>query len=193
MMKKIAVTAKIGAGADPANTPLPVGKLHAVPMFPAISQRAEWDAVRKTLQGRKFRSEVVKNAEKMLEEPIMVLPATLFMDFVRNGNRTRYQELYFARRKRLETLFLAEAFEYKGRFTDRLINEIWAILNEPTWCLPAHNTWNHYLNEKDDPHTDDPLSYYGYEIMDLFSAETSAYLSTVYRLAYDELKKISPG
>jgi len=68
-----------------------------------------------------------------------VLTAVRFMDFGRDGNRSRYEALYFRRRSALGGLVLAECLENEGRFIDQIINGIWCICEESTWILPAHN------------------------------------------------------
>ena len=48
---------------------------------------------------------------------IPVLPASKFMDFQRTGDRRTWEQYYyFARRRNLQALVLAETFEYKKRF-----------------------------------------------------------------------------
>ena len=84
----------------------------------------------------------VKEAEALLETPMEVLPISRFRDFVIDGNRSRFENLYFARRNRLVTLAFAEMYEKKGRFTEALVDTVWAILEESTWLLPAHNKHN---------------------------------------------------
>ncbi|MGM9626395.1 MAG: heparinase II/III family protein, partial [Eubacteriales bacterium] len=57
----------------------------------------------------------------------------------RNGNRSVYESAYFSRRSMLTTFTMAELLEREGRFTDRIIDGMWHIMEESTWILPAHN------------------------------------------------------
>ncbi len=38
----------------------------------------------------------------------------------------------------MTNLALAECLEGQGRFLDPLLNMVWAILEESSWSLPAH-------------------------------------------------------
>lgn len=86
-----------------------------------------------------YGADFVSQAEAMLDEPYPQLCASVFMQYVRNGNRSNYETLYFRRRTMLNTFVMAELFEGKGRFTDRIIDGMWFIMEESTWILPAHN------------------------------------------------------
>ena len=64
------------------------------------------------------------------------LPATVCMQFSRNGNRSNYGALSFARRSALADLVIAECHTADGRFLDDIIDGIWCICEESFWgCL----------------------------------------------------------
>ena len=133
-------------------------------------------------------AKVVADAEKFLEEPIPFLPASLYREFVVNGNRSHFEELYFRRRGRALTFALAEAYEKKGRFSEKLADVVWAIMEESSWVIPAH-LYNHPL------YTEFGLpAVFGDRMhgIDLFSAMTGAVLAVVYRYAKDALDAITP-
>jgi hypothetical protein len=67
------------------------------------------------------------------------LPATLFLEFFRSGDRQQYEAPWFRRREMLADLALGECLEYQGRFLDPLLNVAWAICEESSWELPAHH------------------------------------------------------
>lgn len=116
-----------------------------------------------------------------------ILPAGIYMQFKRNGNRSVYQDLYYKRRKIVLYLALAESIEKKGRFIDKIVDGIWLLLEESTWVVPAHNPSL--------PDMDCPLPYaYKEEVdfIDLFSAETGALLAFVYHMLGDRLDAITP-
>jgi hypothetical protein len=108
-----------------------------------------------------------------------VLPATLYMEYARNGNRTNFQNVYFMRRTVLSDLVIGEMIEGKGRFTDQIVNGIWAICEESSWCIPAHTDVL-------------PLPNVNAPVVDLFAAETGTTLSWTYYLLKDQLDQISP-
>ena len=159
-----------------------VEKVHAVQFFPAMSDRAPWEELKRDPAIRKYAADLAAEAEKLLAQPIVEMPATAFLDYFRTGDRRKGETLYFARRQRLVTLLLAEALEYKGRFVDGIVNAVWAILNEPTWCLPAHTRLT----------AGDALPDFASEEVDLFSAQTSAVLASTLMLAEKELAAVSP-
>ncbi|NLZ37570.1 MAG: hypothetical protein GX897_08900 [Clostridiales bacterium] len=134
----------------------------------------------------------VAYSEKLLNKPVPQLPATLYMKYYRDGNRSEYEKPYFERRDAAILLLLAELTEKQGRFTDLLIDYIWAILEESTWVIPAHIRQNHgnapnclpdafNLTEEDD------VRY-----VDLFSAQTGALLAWIWYLGGEILDPVTP-
>ncbi len=102
-------------------------------MIPSIADRAGWERVAPGLRAR-----IVARAEKALAEPVAPLPATLFLDYARTGNRGRFESAMFGRRDRLHALVIAECVEDKGRFLDAIADTAWAITEESSWTVPAH-------------------------------------------------------
>lgn len=146
--------------------------------FPTAAERDEWERLPADLS-----EAVLKTGEKQLNTPWEVLPATLFLEFRRNGNRTDYESVRDRRRKKLQDLVIAECMEGKGRFVDEIVNGIWLTCEETFWGVPAH------LGAQKAgiglPDVTEP-------IVDLFSAETSSLLAwTQYELG-DSLARISP-
>ncbi len=146
--------------------------------FPRISERAAWCSLPPAI-----RSAYVHEAETYLHGDWPVLKATEFLEFVRNGNRSGFQNLSAERRHRLATLVLAECIEGKGRFRDDIINGIWTVCEETYWGVPAHV----YLQRKGQglPDVTEPT-------VDLFSAETGSLLAWTYYLMKDSLDVVSP-
>ena len=81
---------------------------------------------------------IVKRAEENLTEVIPVLPASLFLEFYKDGTRVNYEQLCTKRRAMLLNLIIAESYERRGRFMNKLIDVLWATLEESTWIYPAH-------------------------------------------------------
>lgn len=163
----------------------PLGKLEQI-----ILPREEWHPYPTFSQPDGFeqipehiRVAYIQEGEKAFNGEWPSLPASIFLDFVRNGNRTRFEHLSFSRRGRLADLVLAEVFERKGRFLDEIMNGIWAICEESFWGVPAHlggQKAGHGLPDVTDPY------------VDLFSAETGVLLAWTYYLLAPQLDQINP-
>jgi len=101
--------------------------------FPTIEDRERWPALPQAVQ-----TYLVARGEEALRTPWPGLPATLYLGYAREGNRARFEAVYFERRALLQQLVLAECVEAKGRFLDAAADALWALCEESTWCLPAH-------------------------------------------------------
>jgi hypothetical protein len=145
--------------------------------FARISDREFWN----TLPAN-ARQRIVKAGEEAQAKPMPALPATLYLDYARTGNRSRFEAIYHERRSGLHTLVLGECVEAKGRFRDAIGNAIWAICEESSWCYPAH-----IGAQKDGtglPEVTEP-------IVDLFAGETASSLAWTDYLLGTELDKVS--
>lgn len=139
--------------------------------YPVVTERTAWEAV----PPERARP-VVARAEAISGTPWPSLPATLYAEFRRNGDRERFQRPNRERRERLASLVLAECLTGEGRFLDDVVNGIWAICEETSWCVPAHSYATRF------PGT--PLPDPEYPVVDLFAAETGMLLAwTSYLLA----------
>jgi hypothetical protein len=146
--------------------------------FPTASDREDWSRLPDEVRDRWIRQ-----AERVIDFPWPALPATVYLDYVRDGNRTRYQDIYFERRNALSALVVGECLEGAGRFLDGIINGIWCICEESTWVVPAHlklSTQAHGgLPDVDD------------QAIDLFAAETGALLTWAHYLLLPQLDGVS--
>jgi len=88
--------------------------------FPRVGERTSWQQLPQAI-----KEKLIQFGEGYLNYQWPTLPATHYMDYIRVGNRTRFEKLYFKRRQILATLVLAECVEAQGRFIDDLINGIW--------------------------------------------------------------------
>ena len=107
------------------------------PPFPPASDRDTWAAVRQTI-GEDEAQAIIQGAEVAATAAIPVLPASLYLEFKRTGERPGYQNPRNERRKNHTILTLAECLEYKGRFLDPIMDLTWAICEESSWASPAH-------------------------------------------------------
>jgi hypothetical protein len=87
----------------------------------------------------------------------------LFSIYERTGSRLEYERAYFARRRRLNAFTLVSLLEPdEENYRVKLHEMLRLVLDEPTWCLPAHVKGR----ELD-------------KTIDLFSAETGFALSEI--------------
>ena len=145
---------------------------------PPIGDRDGWARLSPGL-----RTRIVARAERALKDPIPPLPATLFLDYTRTGSRGRFETAMFARRDRLQTLVMGECVEDQGRFLDAIVDTLWAIAEESSWTVPAHQGVQKAPNGL--PDTTEP-------IVDLFSAQTAHTLAWTWYLLGDRLDRVSP-
>ncbi|HQO69607.1 MAG TPA: hypothetical protein PLH71_04845, partial [Clostridia bacterium] len=129
--------------------------------------------------GTEEKAEFVRKADQALSTEIPVLKASEYMQFYYTGNRTEFQKPYYLRRNMLMDLVLGELIERKGRYTEKITDLSWLILEESTWVIPAHNR------------SGMPLLYDRYETsyVDLFSAATAGVLTLVYVFLKEETDK----
>jgi len=146
--------------------------------IPHIRERDRWAAL-----APRLRERLIQRAEKALASPIESLTATLFLDYTRSGNRRRFEDVMFDRRDRLHALVLAECVEDRGRFLDAIVDTAWAIAEESSWTVPAHQGAQNARGGL--PDTTEP-------IVDLFSAQTAHSLAWTVYLLGDRLDKVSP-
>ena len=151
--------------------------------FPVASDRPAWDELLSAPLNQERRALLTEQATAIRGTPWPQLPASLYMEFHRVGDRHRYEAPYFERRQRLAVLVLAECAIYDGRFLDEIVNGLWCILEELTWCIPAHAS----------RHTNDPLPIHDREHVDLFACETAMILAETLYLLKESLDKLSPS
>jgi hypothetical protein len=145
--------------------------------YPKTGERQAWQALPAAT-----RQACIAAGEAHLGYVWPLLPATEILAYRRDGNRTRYQAPYFARRHALIALVLAECCEGRGRFLDEIVNGIWCICEESSWSLPAHLAYVDGNGGLPDPNT---------PMVDLFAAETGGILACVLYLLEAELNGIS--
>jgi len=148
---------------------------------PPIDDRVFWDGL-----SSRMRLDLVSRGETFLGYEYPPLPASLYMDFSLTGNRTRFEDRYFARRRALASLVLAECANADGRFLSGVIDGIDAICGEWGWQLPAHNSYIRDSKQFALPDAKRP-------VLDLFACETGALLATARHLLRKRLDAVSPA
>ena len=106
--------------------------------FPTSNERDFWQQVIQDPRLRESLQGTLEQARSLAKEPLPPLPASLYLDFQRTGNRTRYQSPQGARTRFLSAFALAECLENQGEFLDPLMDTLWAFCEESDWCMPAH-------------------------------------------------------
>ncbi|MDF2923303.1 MAG: hypothetical protein K0R57_2217 [Paenibacillaceae bacterium] len=122
------------------------------------------------------------DGERFLGQPITELPWTLFRRVWEDGFRKTYEPVFFSRRQRLTTFgLLSWLWPDRSDYLDALLDTVWAICGEFSWCVPVHfdtppglRTVPYSVHEQEVP---DP----GIGI-ELFAAETAFALAEVMML-----------
>ncbi len=135
--------------------------------YPTAEERDGWESISDSV-----RKAHIARGESALGYEWPTVLAVRYLDFVRDGNRSRHGAISSGRRGSLLGLVIAECMEGKGRFADEIVNGIWAICEESFWGASAH--LGSQKAGSGLPDVTDP-------IVDLFAAETSTLLAwTVY-------------
>jgi hypothetical protein len=154
---------------------IPVNEWHP---YPRWSERGAWEAVPADM-----RAALVERAQADQKQGWKAFLASTFLDFKRNGNRSRYEADSFGRRDRLLRFVLAECMDGQGRFLDEISNGVWLICEESFWGVPAHLGAQRAgvgLPDVSEP------------IIDLFAAATAQLLAWTWYLLGDQLNRVSP-
>ncbi|MBO7722155.1 MAG: hypothetical protein J6S27_00025, partial [Thermoguttaceae bacterium] len=105
------------------------------PLIPPITERGSWEALLVSEEGK----QLIKDAEKYLDAPILPCPEDVYKEVFVNGNRSGAERLLDARNRRLYTLAFAELMEANGRFLPALEETIRDLCAYPSWTYPAHD------------------------------------------------------
>jgi hypothetical protein len=160
-----------------SKTLLPASAWHP---YPKVDERDAWQSVPKDIGDA-----IVQRAEAVLGTEWVSLPAKVWLEFKRTGNRSNFERLYFTRRQRLGDLALGECIEAKGRFLDEIVTGTWLICEETFWGIPACVYLQRTGLGSGLPDVAEP-------VVDLFAAETASCLSWVHYLLESRLDQISP-
>ena len=137
---------------------------------------AFWARVREDETYRSLREQLCERWEREGQEEIPLLSYSAYRRFVYDGDRDTYEKPYFKRRRMMNILaVLALIYPEREEYLVKLMDVIYAICDEYTWCLPAHQT---ELGKNNNRH------------IDLFAAETGMCLSEIYTLLSDRLEPL---
>lgn len=146
--------------------------------YPQAGDRAAWSRVPADVA-----EALIARADSWLGTEWPQLPASVFLEFAENGNRTHYEQRYFERRSRLAGLVLAECVQGRGRYLHAIADGVWHVCEETFWGLPAHTGMQKRgvgLPDAAEP------------VIDLFAAETGVTLAYVHYLVGAQLGTVSP-
>lgn len=132
---------------------------------------------------------IIAKAEEYLNTDIPMLTLSMYHDFFVSGSRQPYVSNHILRREIISYLTLAEYIEKSGRFISKLLDAIWAVLEETTWVIPAHIGHNPLGNGAEYPPVYGERNMHG---VDLYAANTAVALSFALLLMKDKLNEISP-
>ena len=106
----------------------------------------------------------------------VALPYSKWKLFWDTGDRGEYEDVYFERRRFIEhVLPLSLIYPDRSVYIEKLSDAIFAICDEYTWCLPAHQG----QRDKNDNTR-----------VDLFASETAFHLAIIYTLLGDRLEPL---
>ena len=146
--------------------------------YPRLSDRDPWESLPQDV-----RRSFIQRGEEHLGIDWPALPATTFLQFARDGNRSHFEKISFERRSKLLDLVIAECVEGQDRFLDDIVNGVWAICEESYWGVPAH------LNlQKAGSGLPDTAE----RTVDLFVAETFNLLAWTTYLIGEKFDQVSP-
>ena len=139
--------------------------------FATATDRAVWDNVDPAT-----REHILEAAQQAVDEPWPALTASAWVAFATHGDRRAYENAYFSRRRRLDALGLALALDTGGPWLTPLMDGVWSVLEETSWCVPAHDITSHSPQwQRPTRALPDPAT----PTLDLFAAETAATLSSI--------------
>ena len=135
-----------------------------------------WADVREKELYRPLREGLLTQWEQEAKNPIPALNYSAYRRFHYDGDREAYETPCFARRRALDVCaLLALIYPEREEYMVQLMDLIYAICDEYTWCLPAHQT---ELGKNNNRH------------IDLFAAEMGMCLSEIYTLLGDRMEPL---
>ena len=136
-----------------------------------------WKEVRQKDCYKNYREELCRLWKTHCEDkPILALTYRDFKLFWTTGDRKTYENAYFSRRLALDSAaLLSLIYPEEDKYINRLMDQIYAMCDEYTWALPAHQPVLENNNNS---------------MIDLFAAETGFALAEIYTLLGDRLEPL---
>lgn len=149
-------------------------------LAPSAEDRPAWEGLPDDC-----RRQLIREAERVMEEPIPALYASDYMRFQKKGHRSAYSTPYFARRNMLNTLVLGQAARPDEHADARIADLIWAICEESSWTIPVNNPLALGANSLPLPDIYEPL-------VDAAAADTAADLCMTAHVLGERLYRMTP-
>lgn len=138
--------------------------------------KAFWETVRDSEDYARFVETHKSIYEMRSEKPLEALRYSDFKKFYTVGTRGEYESPYFARRHLMAAAaILALVYPENGEYLDTLMDTVYAICDEYTWCVPAHQG-------QLEPNNNCRI--------DLFASETGFALAEIYKVLEDRLEPL---
>ena len=161
-----------------------LGKPGTYQPFPRRQDRAAWEGLSESV-----RRELIEWGDEANADGYPMLTASQFLAYCRTGDRQVFEKPYFARRKLLIGATFAECVLDDETHLDAIIDGLWAICEESTWVVSAHNDSKHLMTR---PVHERPLPDVNNPYIDLFAAQTAATLAWVLYFMEDKLDAVTP-
>ena len=141
-----------------------------------LKDRRKWEQIGKEEEYSVLRDILSEKYEEIKAVEFPQLTFSLFLNGIKTGDRHAYESVYFKRREFLIVYtLLSLVYPEKNEYLSSLEDIICSILEEYTWCLPAHLPADR-LNS--------PCH------IDLFAAETGLYMAEIKYVLYDRLSPL---
>lgn len=127
----------------------------------------------------RYRQQIKQLADELRREVVPPLTEELFGLFETTGNRLKYEEVYFKRRKFLAVFAMAAYLFQRTEDFEKLSEVLDEICGEECWALPAH------VNRREDKHWR--------VTVDLFASETAQALAEIITLVNGEQEETNEG
>jgi hypothetical protein len=153
--------------------------------YPSYSDREAWEQLPEEL-----RKETIKEGEKYLGYDWPQITATMYLEFIRTGNRAIIDRAIDHRRNVLSSLVFAELIEGKKRFIDDIINGVFIYCEQTYWGMSA--TFYMYrtgFTDYDSPNT--VLPDINDPIVDLSVGDAASNLAWIWYFFHEEFDKTS--
>lgn len=137
----------------------------------------KWDEVKSGDKYKKFLKDIEeKYNQYCMDKDIPQLKFSDELEFLKTGDRRRFEKPYFDRRRQLSIYaIMALIYPENNEYIERLEDVICAICEEFTWILPAHRRRENYNYRN---------------VIDLFSGETGLYLAEIKKLLINRLNPL---
>lgn len=134
---------------------------------------------------------LISRADEDLERPIPSLTLSDYRAYNITGSTVTYGRPYRLRMEMALRLAFAEIYTCEGKYFDKMLDVVWAMLDEPTWMLPEHT---YHMPEEATVRMPVPAAVgerYAHGI-ELGSAYRGAVIALIYHYFEERFDAISP-